>query len=184
MEETRDDGLAVETANRSQRKFGKACSSDSEGDGPSDSDGDGSSADARRKRRRRGVRNWIAWERDSDDSSVTQTDLMARAMAEASAGVAPSLAPAPAPTSTPAPLPTPAPAQPPAANRATSDADQAGLTPWACMMKGCARPRRVRYRYRYGLVGLPRRRFLVGMLLTLRLRGARCRRGEGEGAHR
>ena len=115
-----------------------------------DSDGDGAGADAQRKRRRRGARNWIAWERDSDDSSVTEADLMARAMAEASAGVAPSPAPAPTPTPVPAPVPTPAPAQPPAAHRAASEAGQVDPTPWPCLMKGCARPRRIRYRHGIG----------------------------------
>ena len=66
-----------------------------------DSDGDGAGADTQRKRPRRGVRNWIAWEHDSDDSSVTEADLMARAMAETSGGIAP-------PPSVPAPVPRPA----------------------------------------------------------------------------
>ena len=109
-----------------------------------DSDGDGAGADTQRKRPRRGARNWIAWERDSDDSSVTEADLMARAMAETSAGVAPS-------PSVPAPVPTPAPAQPPAAHRAASEAGgQVDPTPGPCRMKGCARPRRIRYRQGIG----------------------------------
>ena len=95
------------------------------------------------KRHRRGARNWIAWERDSDDSSVTEADLMARAMAEASAGAAPS-------PSVPTPVPTPAPAQPPAAHRAASEAGQVDPAPWPCRMKGCARPRQIRYRHGIG----------------------------------
>ena len=95
------------------------------------------------KRHRRSARNWIAWEHDSDDSSITEADLMARAMAEASAVVAP-LPPIPAP------VPTPAPAQPPAAHRAASEADQEDPTPGPCRMDGCARPRRVRYRQGIG----------------------------------
>ena len=56
-----------------------------------------------RKRHRRSVRNWIALKHGSDNSDVTEAELMARAMAEVSAEVAP-LPPTPAPVPTPSPL--------------------------------------------------------------------------------
>ena len=56
---------------------------------------------------RKRVRNWIAWERDSDSSDVTEAELMARAMADVSAEVTPAQPTAPVPTPPPlAPAPS------------------------------------------------------------------------------
>ena len=108
--------------------------------GGDDSNSDGAVAGTQRKRPRRTIRNWIAWEHDSDDSFVTEEDLMARAMAEESAGTAP-------PPSVPTPTPTPAPAQPPAVHRVAIEAGgQANPTPGPCRVEGCARASRLQYR--------------------------------------
>ena len=111
-DDSNSDGAVAGTQRKRPRDSG----------GGDDSNSDGAVAGTQRKRAR-GIRNWVAWERDSDDSSVTEEDLMARAMAEVPAGIAP-------PPSVPTPTPTPAPAQPSAVRRVAIEAGgQANPTP-------------------------------------------------------
>ena len=119
-------------------------------------------ANAAGARTRRTVRNWVDYEDQyqSDDSSVTEKDLMARALSNSTnnAASSPATVPTPAPAPAPAPAPSPAPVQlptttpppppTPAAESTTApvmvvaSSRGASAAVTVCATPGCSRPHR------------------------------------------